>query len=120
MAKPELRSGLVPGGSIPAVIFAHWREVLNRAPVSEAVRGGYALAIGGYLDYCRHNGLSVTAESARGYVADAQRRKLARNAELWKHKIQSPKSKHRTSNIQCSHWGVIGQREGRFRGGMAG
>ncbi len=84
MAKPELRSGAVPGGSIPAVIFAHWREVLNRAPVSEAVRGGYALAIGGYLDYCRHHGASVTVESARGYVADAQRRKLARSPELWK------------------------------------
>ena len=28
--------------------------------------------------------MSVTSQSARGYVADAQRRNLARNPELWK------------------------------------
>jgi hypothetical protein len=78
MEKPELRSRAVPSRAIPAVIFPNWREVLNQAPLSEAVRGGYSLAIGGYLDYCRHNGLSVALESARGYMADAQRRKLAR------------------------------------------
>ena len=87
MEKPELRSGATPSSpssAVPAVIFANWREVLNQATLTEAVRGGYALAIAGYLDYCRRNGLSVTIESARGYVADAQRRKLARNPELWK------------------------------------
>ena len=68
MEKPELRSGAVPCRPIPAVIFPNWREVLNQAPLSEAVRGGYSLAIGGYLDYCRHNGLSVAVESARGYL----------------------------------------------------
>jgi hypothetical protein len=84
MEKPELRSGAVPCRPIPAVIFPNWREVLNQAPLSEAVRGGYSLAIGGCLDYCRHNGLSAAVESARGYMADAQRRKLARNPQLWK------------------------------------
>jgi len=29
-----------------------------------------ALAIGGYLDYCRDNGVSVAVESGRGYAAD--------------------------------------------------
>ena len=42
---------------MPVVIFAHWREALNQAALSPAARGGYALAIGGYLDYCRHNAL---------------------------------------------------------------
>ena len=58
MATPELRSGALPSATVPAVIFPNWREVLNQMPFSEAVRGGYALAIGGYLDYCRGNGLS--------------------------------------------------------------
>ena len=71
MEKPEFRSGTVPSPTVPAVIFPNWREVLNQAPLTELVRGGYALAIGGYLDYCRHNGLSVTLESARAYMADA-------------------------------------------------
>ena len=69
---------------VPSVIFANWREVLNQARLSEPTRAGYALAIGGYLDYCRRNGLSVNKESARGFMADAERRKLARNPALWK------------------------------------
>jgi integron integrase len=69
---------------VPAVIFANWREVLNQAPLSERSRAGYTLAIGGYLDYCRRNGLSVNKESARGYMADVERRQLARNPQLWK------------------------------------
>ena len=69
---------------LPAVIFTHWREALNQARLSPAARGGYTLAIASYLDYCRRNGLSVTLESARGFVSDAQRRQLARNPQLWK------------------------------------
>jgi hypothetical protein len=84
MDEAGFRSGAVPSSGVPAVIFANWREVLNRMPISEVARGGYALAIGGYLDYCRRNGLSVTKESARGYVSDVERRRLARNPELWK------------------------------------
>ena len=44
---------------VPSVIFANWREVLNQARLPERTGAGYALAIGGYLDYCRRNGLSV-------------------------------------------------------------
>jgi integron integrase len=84
MGEQGFRSGAATGFTVPAVIFANWREVLNQAPLAAGARGGYSLAIGGYLDYCQHNGLSVTVESARGFVADAQRRKLARNPELWK------------------------------------
>jgi hypothetical protein len=40
------------------------------------------LAIQGYLEYCRRHGLSVTPESA--FMADAQRRQLARHPQLWK------------------------------------
>ena len=50
----------------------------------QGARGGYALAIRGYLDYCRGNVLSVTAESARGYMADVERRQQARQPQLWK------------------------------------
>ena len=69
---------------VPSVIFANWREVLNLARLSEPTRSGYALAITGYLDYCRRNGLSVTKESARAFMADVERRQLARNPPLWK------------------------------------
>jgi len=73
----------VPFPRFPAVIFANWREELNKASLAEKVRNGYTVAISGYLDYCRHNGISVTTESARAYMADAQRRQLARNPKLW-------------------------------------
>jgi hypothetical protein len=66
------------------VIFTNWREVLNAAALSQPVRAGYAVAITGYLEYCRGNGLSVTSESARAFMADAERRQLARNPQLWK------------------------------------
>lgn len=69
---------------VPSVIFANWREVLNVARLSELTRSGYALALTGYLDYCRRNGLSVTKESARAFMADVERRQLARNPALWK------------------------------------
>jgi integron integrase len=69
---------------VPTVIFPNWREVLNQARLAETTRAGYALAIAGYLDYCRRNGLSITSESARGFMADVERRKLARNPGLWK------------------------------------
>src|SRR5215831_15153748 len=70
--------------AMPAVIFAHWREVLNGLALSQAARAGYALAISGYLDYCRLNGVSVTLETARGYMSDAERRGLVHNPKLWK------------------------------------
>ncbi len=66
-------AGALPFPTQPAVIFANWREVLNQASLPPRVRSGYALAIGGYLDYWRRNGLSVTNESARAYMADAER-----------------------------------------------
>ncbi len=72
------------GAAVPSVIFANWREVLNQARLSDSARAGYGLAISGYLDYCRRNGLSVTPETARGYMDNVQRRQLARNPALWK------------------------------------
>src|ERR1039457_571774 len=70
--------------SVPGVIFTNWREALNATALPGAVRAGYTLAIAGYLDYCRRIGISVTLESARGYMADVTRRGLARNPPLWK------------------------------------
>src|SRR5438477_11513984 len=37
-----------------------------------------------HLDYCAHNAISVTTESARAYMDDVTRRGLARHPELWK------------------------------------
>ncbi len=34
--------------------------------------------------HCRHNGVSVHLESARAFMADAERRRLARHPALWK------------------------------------
>jgi hypothetical protein len=72
---------------VPGLIFTNWREALNRSTANQAVRGGYAWAISGYLDYCRLNGISVTVESARGNMAEVTRRGLARNPGLWKKAI---------------------------------
>jgi integron integrase len=69
---------------MPTVIFAHWRELLNKSALPEPLRSGYTVAVSGYLDYCLHHGLSVTVESARAYMDDVQRRQLANNPELWK------------------------------------
>ena len=49
MEKPGAQNGAVPWLAMPAVIFPHWREVLNQFPLSPAARAGYALAIAGYL-----------------------------------------------------------------------
>jgi hypothetical protein len=65
MEKPQRQLGTVAEPSMPTLIFTHWREALNQAALSAAARGGYSLAIGSYLDYCRRNGLSVTLDSKR-------------------------------------------------------
>ena len=74
----------VPFPRVPTVIFAHWREALNKLPLSGPVRSGYGVAIAGYLDYCLRNNISVTRESARAYMSEAERRQLTRNPQLWK------------------------------------
>jgi len=94
-------AGARPFPTVPTVIFAHWREVLNHSGLADRVRSGYALAIGGYLDYCRRNGLSVTFESARACLADAERRQLARNPSLWREALRwFFKEARRTSALQ--------------------
>ena len=45
--------------------------------------GPYTEAIARYLDYCHRNGVSVTCESARGFMADALRRRLTDQENLW-------------------------------------
>ena len=77
-----------PGPSLnpqaPSVIFANWREALNQHKLAWARRRVYAEAIGGYLDYCRLNGVSVATGSARGFMSDALRRGLTQQGQLWK------------------------------------
>jgi hypothetical protein len=68
----------------PEIIFTNWREILNFAPVPHALRQAYIHAIEAYLDYCRLNGISVTKQSARNFMADALRRRLADAPQLWK------------------------------------
>ena len=69
---------------LPEIIFANWREMRNQLKLARAVRHTYADAIERYLDYCRLNGVSVTVESARGFVADALRRGLTPDGSAWK------------------------------------
>ena len=83
MVTPTSR-GPNPHPTVPKVIFPNWREVLHQSEISAPVRSGYASAIAGYLDYCRRNGLSVTIDNARNFMADVERRQLARNPGLWK------------------------------------
>src|SRR5215471_16702845 len=100
MTDPQRQSHSASLTPLPAVIFTHWREVLNGLALSQAARAGYALAISGYLDYCRLNGVSVTLESVRGYMSDAERRGLAHNPKLWKAALNwFFKEGHRTSGV---------------------
>jgi integron integrase len=81
-ARP-VSSGL-PFPRTPQIIFANWREALHRSGLSAGVQTVYSMAVQGYLDYCAHNAISVTSESARAYMDDVTRRGLARQPELWK------------------------------------
>ena len=58
--------------------------MLNGTVLARPVRWGYSEAIQGYLDYCRLNGLSVTTQSAKDFVADALRRGKTVKGQLWK------------------------------------
>jgi len=63
----SLSQGLPP---VPEVIFTNWREILNCAPIAYPLRRDYIRAIEAYLDYCRHNGLSITKQSARDFMGN--------------------------------------------------
>ena len=52
-------AGGLPFPRVPTVIFANWREMLHQSKLCAAAQAGYSLAITGYMDYCRLNGLSV-------------------------------------------------------------
>jgi integron integrase len=73
-----------PFARVPEVIFPNWREALHASGLSAPLQRLYALAITGYLDFCARNGVSVTAHSARAYMADVTRRALAQQPQLWK------------------------------------
>ena len=81
--KVESNSGL-PFPRVPAVVFANWLEALHQSGLSAGIRTVYAMAVRGYLEYCSHNGLSVTTASARAFMDDVVRRGLAREPRLWK------------------------------------
>jgi integron integrase len=81
--EPVISSG-VPFPRTPEIIFNNWREVLHQSGLSSGIQSVYAMAVQGYVDYCGHNGISVTVESARAYMDDVTRRGLARQPELWK------------------------------------
>jgi len=82
-AESVVSSG-VPFPRTPQIIFANWREALNGSGLSPGIQTVYTMAVQGYVDYCAHNGISVTTESARAYMDDVTRRGLARQSELWK------------------------------------
>ena len=84
-AMPDAPSAVPPPASasrVPEIIIANWREFLNQAQLARAVRHPHAQAIEGYLDYCRLNGVSVTVESARGFIADAPRQGLTADVQV--------------------------------------
>src|SRR6478752_1791727 len=77
-------SSAMPFPRTPQIIFANWREALHRSGLSAGIQTIYSMAVEGYLDYCAHNGISVSTESARAYMEDVVRRGVARHPELWK------------------------------------
>jgi len=80
---PEQSSSSKALPATPEIIFTNWREILNFAPIPFEVRRDYTRAIEAYLDYCRHNGVSVFKESARDFMSDALRRNLAPSPQIW-------------------------------------
>jgi len=58
--------------------------MLNQLKLARAVGHTYATAIEGYLEYCRLNGVSVSVETARGFVSDAFRRGVTQEGAAWK------------------------------------
>ncbi len=82
-SEPPASSG-EPFPRTPQIIFANWREALHRTGLSPAMKNLYALALGGYLDYCTRNAISVTTASARAFMDDVTRRGLAKEPALWK------------------------------------
>jgi integron integrase len=48
------------------------------------MQSAYALALGGFLEYCARNAVSITTPAARAYMEDVLRRGLAKHPELWK------------------------------------
>ncbi len=66
------------------MIFVNWLEELNLSGLSPGIRAVYAMAVRGYLEYCAHNGVSVTTASARAFMEDVGRRGLAEQPEQWK------------------------------------
>jgi hypothetical protein len=83
MLKPSASSGL-PFPRVPDVIFCNWREALHRSRLSPGIQTVYSMAISGYVEYCAHNGISVSTASARAYMDDVVRRGVARQPQLWK------------------------------------
>ncbi len=68
---PSTPAGGLAFPTVPTVIFAHWREVLNRCALPEAARNGYSLAIGGYLDYWREKAGAGGEEPVRLLAPEA-------------------------------------------------
>ena len=61
----------IPFVRTPQIIFVNWREELHRSGLSAGIQTVYCMAVQGYLEYCGHNAISVTTESARAYMDDA-------------------------------------------------
>src|SRR5437879_5084765 len=72
-AAPAASSG-TPFPRTPQIIFANWREALHNGGQSPGIQTVYCMAVQGYLDYCAHNAISLTTESARAYMDDVTRR----------------------------------------------
>ena len=84
MPESSTAAGGAPFPRVPDLIFTNWREALHNSGLSSGVQTVYGMAVGGYVEYCSRNAISVTSASARAYIADVVRRGLAKHPELWK------------------------------------
>ena len=66
--QPQIPASGLPFPTAPEVIFTNWREALHRSGLTPGMKSVYALALSGYLEYCRRNAVSVTTPSARAYM----------------------------------------------------
>jgi len=81
---PETSSKLGSTASPAPVLLSHWREMLNLASLDGQTRAAYTEAIEGWLDYCLISNLSLTVESARGFISERTRRGDIAKPALWK------------------------------------
>ena len=70
--------------------FRQWAEVLARTNLPDRQKGSWAITLRWYLSFCRRSRVGVNVQSAREFIAWAQREKRAQpwQVEGWKEAIR--------------------------------